>query len=152
MAMNTSLRMLAAAAALLILAGCNRQGPEVPRAVDDNAAADGYGEGVQPVVVNPDAAKVGAAVDAQGAISEPASEFGVGQTVYISVPTKFGRKAGDRLEIFWFHDDGRSRKDDRKVIAGPNTVFELIAKDSGAYNVEVDANGRPIALAQFTIK
>lgn len=150
--MNTSLRVLATATALLILAGCNRQGPEMPRGVDDNKSVDDFDDGVQSVMVNPDAAKVGSAVDQQGAISAPASEFTVGQTIFISVPTKYGRKAGDRLEIFWFHDDGRSRKDERKVVAGPNTVFELIAKDPGPYNVEVDANGRPIALAQFTIK
>lgn len=150
--MNTSLRVLVMALAVLMAAGCNRQGPEAPRAVDDNKSVDEFGDGVQPVVVNPDAAKVGSAVDEQGAISTPASEFSAGQTIYISVPTKFGRKQGDRLEVFWFHDDGRSRKDDRKVVAGPFTVFEMIAKDAGPYNVEVDANGRPIALAQFTIK
>lgn len=150
--MNTTLRVLTTTLAVLVLAGCNRQGPEVPRGVDDNKSVDDYGDGVQPVVVNPNAAKVGSAVDDQGAISTPATELSIGQTVYISVPTKYGRKTGDRLEIFWFHDDGRSRKDDRKVIAGPNTVFELIAKDAGPYNVEVDANGRPIALVQFTIK
>lgn len=150
--MNTSLRVLVMALAVLMAVGCNRQGPEAPRAVDDNKSVDEYGDGVQPVVVNPDAAKVGSAVDEQGAISTPASEFGAGQTIYISVPTKFGRKQGDRLEVFWFHDDGRSRKEERKVVAGPFTVFELIAKDAGAYNVEVDANDRPIALAQFTIK
>ena len=32
------------------------------------------------------------------------------------------------------------------------TKIELIAKDAGPYNVEVDANGRPIALVQFTIQ
>lgn len=150
--MNTTVRVLAGALFLLLATGCNRQGPQVPRGVDDNASVDEVGDGVQSVVVNPDAAKVGSAVDDRGAIATPAQEFAVGQTVYISVPTQFGRKVGDRLEIFWFHDDGRSRKDDSKVIAGPFTSFELIAKDAGPYNVEVDANGRPIALVQFTIK
>lgn len=150
--MNTTLRVLATALVLAMVAGCNRQGPEVPRGVDDNASVDEIGDGVQPVVVNPNAAKVGAAVDARGAIATPATEFKAGDTIYISVPTQYGRKVGDRLEIFWFHDDGRSRKDDSKVIAGPFTSFEMIAKDPGPYNVEVDANGRPIALVQFTIK
>lgn len=151
--MNTTLRVLATALVLLAVTGCNRQGPELPRGVDDNKSVDeASGDGVQSVVVNPNAAKVGSAVDDQGAISAPAQEFSAGQTIYISVPTQYGRKVGDRLEVFWFHDDGRSRKDEQKVIAGPHTVFELIAKDPGPYNVEVDANGRPIALVQFTVK
>ncbi len=149
--MKTTVRMLATALVLLMAAGCNRQGPEVPRAVDDNTLDDAV-EGVQSVVVNPNAAKVGSAVDEEGAISTPATEFAAGQTIYISVPTQYGRKQGDNLEVFWFHDDGRSRKDDRKVIAGPFTTFELIAEDAGPYNVEVDADGRPIALVQFTVK
>lgn len=150
--MNTSMRLLATALTLLLVAGCNRQGPEVPRAVDDNKSVDDYGDGIQSVVVDPNAAKVGSAVDDSGAITTPAQEFAVDQTIYISVPTRYGRKVGDRLEVFWFHDDGRSRKDDRKVAAGPYTVFEMIASDPGPYNVEVDANGRPIALVQFTVK
>lgn len=150
--MNTSVRVLATALVLLMAAGCNRQGPEVPRGVDDNKVVEDHGEGVQSVVVNPNAAKVGSAVDGQGAISTPANEFAPGQTIYISVPTQFGRKLGDHLEVFWFHEDGRSRKDDKKTIAGPYTTFELIAKDAGPYNVEVDAGGQPIALVQFTIK
>ena len=141
--MNTSVRMLATALVLLMAAGCNRQGPEVPRGVDDNKTVEDYGEGVQSVVVNPNAAKGGSAVDDQGAISTPAHEFAAGQPIYISVPTQFGRKSGESLEVFWFHEDGRSRKDDKKTIAGPFTTFELIAKDAGPYNVEVDASGVP---------
>ena len=79
-------------------------------------------------------------------------EFQPGQKVHISVPTKFGRKLGDKLEIFWFHDDGRSRREEQKSIAGPFTVFEFTPEDVGAYNVEVAANGNPIALVQFAVK
>lgn len=150
--MKTTVHVLATALVLAMVAGCNRQGPDAPRGVDDNKSVDEYGDGVQPVVVNPNAAKVGSAVDDRGAISTPAQAFKPGQTIYISVPTQYGRQQGDRLEVFWFHDDGRSRKDDRKLIAGAFTTFEMIAKDTGPYNVEVDANGSPIALVQFTVK
>jgi hypothetical protein len=71
--------------------------------------------------------------------------------VYISVPTKFGRKQGERLEVFWFNQ-GKSQKEDTKNIQGPFTVFEFAPTDAGAYNVEVDANGRPVALVQFEVK
>ena len=43
--MNTSLRVLATALVLLMAAGCNRQGPEVPGGVDDNTSVDEHGDG-----------------------------------------------------------------------------------------------------------
>ena len=136
----------------LVLGACNRQGPDVPKGVDDNRTLQDPGDGVEAVVVNPDAAHVGSAVDGAGEIVEPATRFDVGQTVYISVPTKFGLRDGQRLEVFWFHDDGHSRKDDTRKIEGPFTVFEWIASDVGAYNVEVAVDNRPIALVQFEVE
>ena len=151
--MNSRLSLLSGlVACMLVLGACNRQGPDVPKGVDDNTSVDDYGDGINPVAVSPDAAKVGSEADDMGDIPTEVREFDVGQTIYISVPTKFGRKVGDRLEIFWFHDDGRSRKDDTKKIEGEFTLFEFIANDAGPYNVEVAANGRPIALVQFTVK
>ena len=151
--MNPKLILPLLGLCLLSLAACNRQGPELPKGVDDNTSyQQDPGDGVQPVMVNPDAAKVGSGVDGAGDVATESREFEAGQTVYISVPTKFGLKVGDRLEIFWFHDDGKSRKDDAKKVEGPFTVFEFISSDPGPYNVEVAANGRPIALVQFTVK
>ena len=148
----TPTRILGSVLLALALAACNRQGPDAPKPVADKPAADAVGEGVQPVMVSPDAAAVGTEVDEAGEITAPVREFQSGQKVYISVPTKYGRKVGDKLDIFWFHDDGRSRKDDKKPIEGPFTVFEFAPTDAGLYHVEVDANGRPIALVEFEVK
>ena len=131
------------------LAACNRQGPELPNAVDAQSQQDH--DGVDTVTVDPNAAFVGAEVDAAGEIVKPQREFKAGDTVFISVPSK-GRQLGSQLEIFWFHDDGRSRKDEAKRIEGPFTVFEFKPEDAGKYNTEVDANGRPIALVEFEVK
>ena len=150
--MTSTLRIAGPALLLLALAACNRQGPEVPKAVDDNRTVQDQGDGIESVMVSPDAAKVGSEANEAGDIVSEARAFEVGQKVYISVPTKFGRKIGDKLEIFWFHDDGRSRRDEQKQIAGPFTVFEFSPDDAGPYNVEVAANGRPIALVQFEVK
>ena len=150
--MNPTLRITGSTLLLLALVACNRQGPDAPKPVDDNKAAQDQGNGVQSVMVSPDAAKVGSEANEAGDIVTEARAFEVGQKVYISVPNKFGRKLGDKLEIFWFHDDGRSRRDETKQIAGPFTVFEFSPTDAGRYNVEVDANGRPIALVQFEVK
>lgn len=136
----------------LALTACNRQGPQVPKPVDDNTGSNqSHNDGVESVTVNPNAAKAGAEVDGNGDIATAVHEFKSGQTVYISVPTKFGRKNGERLEVFWF-SQGKSQKEDTKNIQGPFTVFEYAPTEPGSYNVEVDANGRPIALVQFEVK
>ena len=145
-------RFLCLLLAAVALTACNRQGPQVPKPVDDNTSVpQRHDDGVESVVVNPNAAKAGAEVDGNGDIITPLREFKSGQTVYISVPTKFGRKQGERLEVFWFNQ-GKSQKEDTKNIQGPFTVFEFTPTDTGAYNVEVDANGRPVALVQFEVK
>ncbi len=138
--------------ASLVLSACNRQGPDVPRGVDDTRSLQDTGDGIESVVVNPEAANVGSAVDPAGDISEPQTRFTTGETVYISVPTKFGLRDGQSLEAFWFHDDGRSRKEDTRKIEGPFTVFEFAPTDAGAYNVEVAVANRPIALVQFEVQ
>ena len=148
--MNTSLRPLAALLLALTLVACNRQGPELPTSVEDGAAQDG-GDGLQTVVVDPNAAFVGAAVDAAGDIATRQNQFNAGDTVYLSVPSK-GRRLGSRVEVFWFHEDGKSRKDEFKTITGPFTVFEFQPSDPGRYNVEVDVNARAIALVEFLVK
>ena len=150
--MSPVTRTLCLLIATAALAACNRQGPQVPKPVDDNTnAPQRRDDGVESVTVNPNAAKAGAEVDGIGDIVTPVHEFKSGQTVYISVPTKFGRKNGEKLEVFWFLQ-GKSQKEDTKTIQGPFTVFEFAPSDTGAYNVEVDANGRPVALVQFEVK
>lgn len=140
--------------ALLIacgLAACNRKGPELPTEVKDPVEENTGREGVDTVTVDPNGAFVGAAVDGNGEIATPQREFKAGDTVYISVPSK-GRKMGSQVEVFWFHDDGKSRKDEAKRIEGPFTVFEFKPVDAGKYNTEVDVNGRPIALVEFAVQ
>lgn len=149
--MTPSLRLFGLMLATCAVVACNRQGPQVPKQVDDNQAQQDTTEGVESVTVDPNAAIAGSEVDAAGDITAPSREFESGQTVYISVPSKLGRKQGEKLEVFWFHQ-GKSQKEDTKPVAGPFTVFEHIPTEPGDYNVEVDANGRPIALVQFTVK
>jgi len=138
-------------AILVATAGCNVSGPDIPKAVDGKDQAAESREGIDTVTIDPNAAFVGSAVDVNGDIATPQREFAVGDTVYISVPSK-GHRVGSPVEVFWFHDDGKSRKDDRKAIQGAFTAFELQAADPGTYNTEVDINGRPVALVEFVVR
>ena len=140
---------------LVLLAGalvaCNRQGLEQPATVDTNPAAQENPNGIGTVEVANDAAFIGSAIDDRGDLVTPQFTFAIDSTVYVSVPSK-GRKLGDRMEVFWFHEDGRSRKEEQKDIAGPFTAFEFKPTEAGAYNVEVGVNNRPIALVEFEVK
>lgn len=144
--------LVALALGCVLLAGCNRRGPEIPKEVQASSEQRDAGDGIESVVVNPEAAHAGSAIDQAGDLVERADQFAVGQSIYVSVPTKFGLRDGQTLEIFWFHDDGRSRKDETRKIEGPFTAFEFVAQDAGKYNVEVAASGRPIALVQFEVR
>ena len=81
--MNPTLRIAASTLLLLALVACNRQGPDAPKPVDDNKAAQDQGDGVQSVMVSPDAAKVGSEANKAGDIVAEARAFEVGQKVYI---------------------------------------------------------------------
>jgi len=140
-----SLALLACA-----LTACNRHGPEVPTAIDQAAQKDNP-NGIGTVEVQPNVAFVGSAIDDRGDLITPQHDFAIGATVYVSVPSK-GRRLGDRMEVFWFHEDGKSRKDEHKQIAGAFTAFEFAPTEAGKYNVEVDVNNRPIALVEFEVK
>ena len=148
--MNTTLRVLATALVLLMAAGCNRDGLQLPDAVDekddraDQAANDPY-------MVSATAAKTGSAVDENGDISEPKTTFAPNDTVFLSMDAK-GRRMGDRVRVYWFNEDGKSRKEDEKVLEGPFVYFEYQPTESGKFHAEVDVNERPIGLVDFDVK
>ncbi len=144
-------RTLTLALLTCALAACNRQGPEAPTAIDAHPAPKDDPNGVGTVEVKPNVAFVGPAIDDRGDLVKLQRDFTVGATVYVSVPTK-GRQMGGNMEVFWFHEDGKSRKEEHKNIAGAFTAFDFEAKEAGKYNVEVDLNRRPIALVEFEVK
>lgn len=149
--MTTSHRTVTALLLACALAACDRQGPEQPTAVDQSPVPEEDANGVGTVEVAPDAAFIGSEVDGRGGLVTPQIEFATGATVYVSVPTK-GHRVGDRMDVFWFHDDGKSRKDEHKEIAGPFTAFNFKPTEAGKYNVEIDVNNQPIALVEFQVQ
>ena len=66
--MTSMLRIAGSALLVLALVACNRQGPEVPKGVDDNKEVVDQGDGIESVMVRPDAAKVGSEANEAGDI------------------------------------------------------------------------------------
>lgn len=133
----------------LLVAGCNREGPVIPT---NEAGKSGAGpDAREAFVVTGDAGKVGSALAPDQSIATPKTRFAVGETVYLSVPAK-NKPPGSRIDVFWFHEDGKSRKDDSRRFERANLAFEFVPKDAGKYNVEIDLNGRPIGLTEFTVQ
>lgn len=148
--MNKTLRVLATAAALLMVAGCNRDGLQLPGAVEEEAR-DAAGAANDPFLVSGTAGKTGAAIDQNGEITEPKTVFATNDTVYLSMDAK-GRRAGDRVRVYWFHQDGLARKEEEKPIKGPFVAFDFAPSEAGRYSVEIDVNERPIGLVDFEVK
>ena len=148
-AMNILVRFLAAGLMVSLLASCNRDSLQLPEKVEE--AKDDGREASDAFVVSATAAKIGAAVDDQGAISEPQTSFAIGDTVFLSMEAK-GRRLGDRVRVFWFHEDGKSRKEEEKTLTGPYVHFEYQPEETGVFHTEVDVNDNPIGLVDFEVK
>ena len=148
--MPRSARLPALVVLACLLAACNRQAPDLSQA-QAPSAKESEREGVETVVVDPNAAFVGSALTETGEIATAQREFAAGETVYLSVPST-GRRLNSQLEVFWFHEDGRSRRDDQKRIEGPFTAFEFVPEETGRYNVEVAVSGRTVGLVEFEVR
>ena len=151
----------------LLLAGCNKQGPEPPvvSAGDGAGAGAPAGEAASPRPLppapplpeaSPNAVAVGSALGAEGAVQSPLQAYGQSATVYASVPTA-GHDAGDTITVYWTHSDGMVDKQERKPVpAGASYVnFSFSGADGmrqGAYNVQADVNDVPVGIADFNVE
>lgn len=153
--------------AVLLLAACNKQGPEAPYvAVDDAARVDPTSvDGRLPPIpapaprlpeASPNAVAVGSAVGTNGAVQAPKQTYALGDTVHASVPTA-GLGADDTVTVYWTHSDGSVDKDENKPVpAGAGYVnFSFSSEDglrAGDYNVQADVNDEPVGLVDFSVE
>lgn len=154
--------------AMLVLAACNKQGPEPPyvaeedvQAVDDTAVEGRLPRDPPPEPpplpeASPNAVAVGSALGDNGAVQAPKRTYAMADTVYASVPTgELG--ADDTVTVYWTHADGSVDKDESKPVpAGAAYVnFSFSAEDglrAGDYNVQADVNDQPVGLVDFTVE
>lgn len=99
---------------------------------------------------------VGSAVGANGAVNAVKASYAIGDTIHASVPTK-GHPPGAQVAIYWFYQDGSSKKDEQKVIpAGAEYVSFTLSKADGMvpgqYNAQVDIGDAPVGIVGFTVE
>lgn len=149
--MNTMRRLSVLSLMLCALAACNRDDLQLPGAVADNADDAANRDAADPYIVSGTVGKTGAAIDEHGNINDPKTVFAPNEKVYVSMDAK-GRRRGDRVQVYWFHADGVSRKEEEKKIEGPFVAFDFVPAETGKYSIEIDVNERPIGLTDFEVK
>lgn len=170
---------LAACAALLVLAACNRNPPEldVPAAADAgseapvadavppaNGAPANPGTAASPpvrapgdleqVAVSGDAVAVGSALGADGRASAPKPEYTLDDTIHATVNAG-AVKPGATAHVYWTYQDGMTIKEEDKRANGAVLAFTLSAADGmqpGRYSVQVDLDGVPVGITDFVVR
>ena len=107
---------------------------------------------VEPVAVAADAVRVGTALDAAGAASGAKPAYSTGDTVYASLSAK-GRTG--TAKVYWTGANGLSAKEEEKALSGENVNFQFSRVDgmkAGKYNVEIDVDGVPAGIVDFTVQ
>lgn len=153
--------------AVLLAAGCNKQGPVPPHVPIEDAAPAGDATGdtaartpaPEPPPLPeaaPNAVAVGSSLGGNGAVQAPKRSYAVSETVYASVPTA-GHAPGDTVTVYWTHEDGGVDKDESKPIppGAAYVNFSFSGADgmrAGDYNVQADVNDMPVGLVDFTVE
>ena len=107
---------------------------------------------VEPVAVAADAVRVGTALDAAGAATGAKPAYAMGDTVYASMSAK-GRSG--TAKVYWTAPNGLSAKEEEKPLSGENVNFQFSRADgmkAGKYNVEIDVDGVPAGIVDFTVQ
>lgn len=107
---------------------------------------------VEPVSVAADAVRVGTALDPSGAASGSKPAYSTSDTLYASLSAK-GRSG--IAKVYWTAPNGLSAKEEEKPLSGDNVNFQFSRADgmkAGKYNVEIDVDGVPAGIVDFTVQ
>lgn len=107
---------------------------------------------VEPVAVAADAVLVGTALDAAGAATGAKPAYSTSDTVHASLSAK-GRSG--TAKVYWTAPNGLSAKEEEKPLSGENVNFQFSRADgmkAGKYNVEIDVDGVPAGIVDFTVQ
>jgi hypothetical protein len=107
---------------------------------------------IEPVAVAADAVRVGTSLDPSGAAAGAKPAYSTADTVYASLSAK-GRTG--TAKVYWTAPNGLSAKEEEKPVAGDNVNFGFSRADgmkAGKYNVEIDVDGVPAGIVDFTVQ
>lgn len=168
---TASPRLTIVAASLAILVGCSVEPPpetsrEASAPVDtppqqaqagqlpDLAPREVVAREQTATDVSADAVRVGVALDAQGMASTPKSSYSLSDTIHASVSTR-GISPDATLSVNWTFEDGRTHKEESAPVpTGDHASFRFSKADGmqpGVYNVQVDADMRPLGIKEFRV-
>ncbi|ATD68554.1 hypothetical protein CNR27_14845 [Luteimonas chenhongjianii] len=164
---------LVATVAAIALAACSPEAPPAPPQTDDarteteaTQAQPGANSSWStdpaddpnayvPTEVAADAVLVGSSRDASGRATGAKPVYAQGDTVHASAPLK-GAQPGAKFDVYWTFQDGQTHKMESKTGAtGDYVSFEFASADgmvAGNYNVQIDANGIPLGIAEFRVE
>lgn len=170
--MTPRLHLVAAAVlTALSLAACAPEAPPAPPQADaDETAAPGPQDGTGtasgwstdpaddpnayvPTEVAADGVVVGASAAASGQATGAKPVYATGDTVHASAATK---GTASKYDVYWTFQDGQTHKMESKSGAsGEHVGFTFASSDGmvpGNYNVQIDADGIPVGIAEFRVE
>jgi hypothetical protein len=142
---------LVLALSVLMLPACKREGSSTTATETQPPAVSA------PVMFHITGVDLGTSIDAGNRVNSPASTFAPGDTIYASVRSE---GSGPRVELIarWSYEDDQLVEESRQVIipSGPAvTEFHVAKPDgwpTGRYQLEVSANGAPVATKEFSVQ
>ena len=147
----TMARTLTIALALSVLVACKKK-EEAP-AFDTTAA---FPPAAIPVVLMVDGIETGKGLNADKTVRDDARDFGVRDTIYVSVKTK-GAGTGTLAAKFTFQDGQTVEESSQSIAPTADAYHEFhmqkaTAWPKGDYKVEVMLNGVSAGTKDFTVK
>lgn len=142
---STRVPFVALALAALALPACKPRGEDTTPPVSS------------PIVFHVKTIELGKAIDPGKRVTQPATTFAPGDTIYASVVSD-GAAPEVAISTRWTFEDGQVVDESTQVIAppGPTATEFHIAKPegwpAGHYKLEVTANGAPAGSKEFVVQ
>jgi hypothetical protein len=151
---HTTLLRVAAIALIVTAAGCKKN--DAPIVADTTSMANPAPMNPAPAALRVSSIETGKGINADKTVKDDAHDFGVRDTVYVSVKTE-GSGSGTLAAKFTFQDGQTVEQSSQSITPTGDAIHEFhIQKASawpkGDYKVEVTLDGVSAGTKDFTVK